>query len=512
MTSLLALIAALSSASASPGATGTIAIVAEADEGPLPRSTLESVLWHALYEDMGHDARFLPTLDATAIAAMRDTTMTTLLHVRLAWKTDAVHIQLPEQPSYFVAGHYPSIETTEYALQGDLLVARRTWRTEGPVSVYRVRDDRERHYIGLPEVSLQETASHALRPVQAPVWRSEIDWLHVPVVLAADEEYRSFYGEDRWHITAGRALDRANAILRPAGIQLRVAGHQEWQSPDGLTDLSDLLKAMATHPHADPAAIRIGFTGQTRLAVAWQAEMEDVGRAYMPGRDVLVADQAVAPGHDPAWDVADEGVAIAHEVLHALGIPHLQGDDMLMSATKRGTVHAMSPGSIALARAAASARYTHWDTLSALVALSDAADTHLPTVERKLDYISDNLAYGPGVPAPGALEPREFSALTNVAIGRYYLRLATDNPTDAWRLQLGARLHTESALAQEPSWREARSLQRQIQAAQRAYKPPPTAPQPAPAPQPPEPEPAEPAPHALLPTCPLRDPTLPTCE
>ena len=456
---------------ASAGPASTIAVVADAEEGPLPASTLRSVLWHALYDELGHDATFLPTLDASAVTAMRGTPMTTLLHVKLAWRTDAVNVRLPDQPSHFVGGQYPSIEATEYALDGDRLVARRTWRTEGAVSVYRLRDQGPRTYIGLPEVSLQETASLAIRPVQAPVWTVDPEWLHVPIVLAADEEYRSFYGEERWKLTAGRALDRANAILRPAGVQLRVVDHQAWSSPDSLTELSDLLEAMAVHPNPHPTAIRVGFTGQTRLAVEWQAEMEDVGRAYTPGRDVVLADQAVAPGHDPAWDVADEGVALAHEVLHALGIPHLEEPDALMSATKRGTVHAMSPASVALARSAASARYTHWDTLAALAALSEAADAHLPTLEWKLDYISDNLAYGPGVPAPGALEPRQLSALTNVALGRYYLRRASEDPSDAWRLQLGARMHTESALAQEPSWREARSLQRQIQAAQRAQRP-----------------------------------------
>jgi len=497
MTRLTLLLAAL----IAPAHAGTIAVVTESTEGPLPASTFESVLWHALYQEFGHDAVFLSKLDSSAVQAMRGTTMTTLLHARLTWRTDSVQIDLDDRPSYFVGGYFPSIETTEYALQGDQLVARRTWRTEGPVSVYRVRNSDDRAYISLPEISLQETTAHALRPLQAPVWTAEPDWLLLPVVLAADEEYRTFYGEEGWIATAGRVVDRANAILRPAGLRLQVQAHQAWISPNQLDDLSGLLSAMARHPNPIPRSIRLGFTGQTQLAVAWNAEMEDIGRAYMPGDQVLIADQAVAPGHDPAWDVADEGVALAHEVLHALGIPHLDEPDHLMAATKRGTIHALSPASIALARAAAATRYTHWDSLAAIAALSEAADAHLATLDVKLDFITDNLAWGPGVPAPGTLEPRQLSALTNVAIGRYYLRKSTENPSDAPQLQAGARVHAESALAQEPSWREARSLQRQIQAAARTHR---AASTPAPSPERPE------ARGPLL-TCPLDDPP-PTCE
>ena len=225
-------LAMLLAALVGPAHAGTVAVVAESTDGPLPASTFESVLWHALYQEFGHDAVFLPVLDGSAVQAMRGTTMTTLLHARLTWKTDSVQLKLKDQPSYFVGGYFPSIEATEYTLQGDKLVAERTWRTEGPVSVYRVRDADDQPYISLPEISLQETTAHALRPLQAPVWTAEPDWLRIPVVLAADEEYRNFYGDERWPAIAGRVVDRANAILRPAGLRLQVQGHQDWSSPD----------------------------------------------------------------------------------------------------------------------------------------------------------------------------------------------------------------------------------------------------------------------------------------
>ncbi len=464
-------------AGAGSAGAGTVAVVAEVDErGPLPASTVRSVLWHALHTSHGHDAVFLDALDATAVETMRGTTMTTLLHVDVDWHPDAAKVERPGEAPFLVGGHYPVIVATEYALEGEALVARYTWTTEGPVSVYHVKGDDPYRFISLPEVSLQETSSLAVEPLHAPVWRAEPDLIRIPVVIAGDDEYRAFYGEVGWRRVARRAVARANALLADAGLALDVVGHEAWDSPDTLSDLSDLLEAMHLRPIDHPTALRVGFTGQTRLAVEWQGEMEDVGRAYLPGRDVIIADQAATPGHDPAWDTAEEGVAVAHEVLHALGLPHLDEPDRLMSAVKRGMVHALTPATRDLARTAASGRFAHWDTLAAATALSQAAEAHLTDPELQFDYISDNLAYGPGVPEPGTLRPDQLSALTNVAVGRYYLKRAEEDPANAWEFQLGARVHAESALAQKPTWREARQLQRRVQAAQQAAPPAPADP------------------------------------
>ncbi|TVQ91886.1 MAG: hypothetical protein EA397_08275 [Deltaproteobacteria bacterium] len=449
-----------------PAKAGTIAVVAEAQDGPLPAPVFSSVIWHALYDKDGHDAVFLPRLDASAVQAMQGTAMTTLLHAELVWRPESLRIGAEDHEAHLIGGYYPHIKTTEYALRGDRLVATRTWSTTGPLSVYKVTSPSDDHFIGLPEVSLQETVVHALQAVQAPVWTEEPDVITVPVILAADEEYRSFYGSSRWQGTAGRAVDRANALLRAAGLRLEVIEHQRWTSPDELTDLSDLLRDLHAQPRSHGNALRVGFTGQTRLEATWESHMEDVGRAYTPGRDLLVADQASPPGHDPAWDVAEEGVAVAHEVLHALGLPHVAEDDALMSATKRGTVHRISKPSADLAKTAASARFNHWDTLAALASLSAAAEQHLDDLDLQLDYISENLAFGPGVPRPGALQPRQLSALTNVAIGRYYLRQTSKDPDEAQELRQRAHQHTESAMAQEPSWKALQTVQRQMLAVQ----------------------------------------------
>ena len=462
-------------------ATGeTVAVVIETAEGPLPDSTVQAVIWHALYESHGHRALFLPALDERAVDALRGSPITTLVKVELSWRPDSARVERDDGEVYLVGGHSPVLDTTEYALDGDVLRARYTWHTEGPISVFQVRGDEPNRFISMPEVSLQETISLAVEPLRAPVWREATDTIEIPVVLAADDDYRAFYGEDDWKQVAGRAVSRANALLTDAGIELRVVQHETFESPEGVDDLSGLLETLSARPirvHRDPSAphpvkgadraLRIGFTAQTQLAVAWDAEMEDVGRAYLPGRNLIIADQAAHPGHDPAWDVAEEGVAVAHEVLHALGIPHVHGDDLLMSETKRGSVYRMSASTAELARAAAACRYTHWDAITALAALSQSAEAHLgDDLDLQLDYISDNLAYGVGMPDPGRLEPGRLSALTNVALARYYLDRAQEDPSNAWQLRQGARAHAESALEQAPAWKEARRMTQRVAAVQ----------------------------------------------
>jgi hypothetical protein len=446
---------------------GTVGVVVEgAPPAPLPDSTFRSVVWHALYAEHGHHATFFDSVGPQVIPAMRDESLTTLVHLNITWRPDSVRIDDPSGETYLVGGHYPVILTTEYQLRGDALVATGAWRTEGPISVFRVKGETPARFVSIPEVTLQETTSHALRPVQAPVWTAPIDVVRVPIVLAADEEYRAFYGERGWNPVARRAVDRANAILSPAGLMLDVVGEESWVSPDGNQDLSALLDALHALPAPPQRAIRVGFTGQTRLAVEFEAEAEDVGRAHLPGREVLVADQAAPPGHDPAWDAADEGATVAHEVLHALGVPHLEEPDSLMAAVKRGTVHEVTPTAAALARAAAAARFTQWDRDNALVSLSAVAEGHLTDPELRLDFVSVNLTEGPGFPAPGTLQPQALSALSNLVVGRYYFLRAERDPQNAWTLRQGARAHVESALAQQPTWQEARQLQRLVQKAQ----------------------------------------------
>jgi len=111
-----------------------------------------------------------------------------------------------------------------------------------------------------------------------------------------------------------------------------------------------------------------------------------------------------------------------------------------------------------LARAAAQARLVHWDGVVALVALSHAADAWLADDDLKVDYILDNLVIGPGVPAPGQLIPERHSALTNVAVGRYYYSQAQEGPPNAEQLLGGAVAHSKAAVQRQPAWATAAAL------------------------------------------------------
>ena len=66
-----------------------------------------------------------------------------------------------------------------------------------------------------------------------------------------------------------------------------------------------LLDDLAAQPRPQLHTLRVGFTQQTSLSQTWDETLEDVGRAYRPGEDVVVADQAMAPGHARAWDEAE---------------------------------------------------------------------------------------------------------------------------------------------------------------------------------------------------------------
>jgi hypothetical protein len=189
-----------------------------------------------------------------------------------------------------------------------------------------------------------------------------------------------------------------------------------------------------------------------------RSDIEELGHAYLPGTDVIIADQASPPGHLAAWDVAEEGVAVAHEVLHALGVPHSTHQHLLMSETKSSVVHVMAAGTRELARAAAQARLVHWDKVTALVSLSATAETWLADDELKVDFIIDNLNHGPGVPRPGELTPDRHSALTNVAMGRYYFLQAEKGPDNAEQLRGSALAHSEAAAEREPAWGAAADL------------------------------------------------------
>ncbi len=88
---------------------------------------------------------------------------------------------------------------------------------------------------------------------------------------------------------------------------------------------------------------------------------------------------------------------MAHEVLHALGVPHPAEPGLLMSPTLSSAVHRLDPASRELARAAAWARWGEPDDPEAAAhLLADAAATWLDDPAQRLAYVARNLAAAQG--------------------------------------------------------------------------------------------------------------------
>jgi len=403
-----------------PARAGTIAIAADEDREVVAPAAIEPMLWHALYDRYGHDGVVVDP--DRAAPEMLSQGLTTLLRVHVTWTP--LTTSLPG--GSIVGAMAPRIEVRESILRDERLYPYASWYAQGALALFdEHHHDGSKAVVSLPEVSLEEAVDSAIRPVDAPTWKATPDLLAIPVVVAGDDEYRHFYGA-AWKAEADLRVERASALLAQAGLRLDIVGHDDWISPGGAQGLSALLDSLATAPSVHANAIRIGFTQQTGLADADTAQVEDVGRAYRPGRDVVVADQAAVPGHSLSWDLAEEGTAVAHEVLHALGIPHTDLPHVLMSRRKTTTVHDLAPGTRALAEAAAEARWGDKDTWTSASSLASTAEAWLQVPDERIEYVAGNLLAGPGVPEPTEMPPAHLSALTNAALARVHLRLATE--------------------------------------------------------------------------------------
>lgn len=464
------------------GSAQTIGVIATTDDADeLPLATVQSVAWHALREELGHRALVLDGTPDEVLPTLLEHHITSLAVLEVHW--DHRFVRLDD--GSMVVPPAPEVKVSEYRVDGDAIRLFATWEAIGAAALYRVSGEDD-GLLTLPEVSLQETMAVAVRALHAPAWGDVPDPVRLPVLFVADEEYRSFYGRD-WKEVVQRRIDRANALLEQAGLELVPVGMGAWRSPDAIDGLSGLLDALAAEPIPPEAALRVAFTQQHRLA-SENTRVEDVGRAYVPGRDVILADQAAPPGHQEGWDTAEEGVAMAHEVLHALGVPHLRQPHFLMSASKSGVVHVIADSTRELGRAAVQARLAHWDRQTALGLLGQVADSYLEDPDLQVDYIIENLAAGPGMPAPGEIAPTRLSALTNVAVGRYYLRRARKEPEQALALREVALMHSQTALAQHPRLPVAEALVTELTRERLDTRAAPPRPAP-PRPTPPEPDP-----------------------
>lgn len=429
---------------------GTVAVQVEAGDGPVEAAAVEAAVWHLLHDVHGHDPVLVEGPDA-AVARMRAEGITTFVTVDASWSWHVVRL---DGPGGLAIPPSLDLEVVEHVLHGDQLEPVRASRTTGAPALYRALVPyggvAPGGVVALPEVALQEATAVALSSLTAPAWGVRPAPRRVPVTLVADPAYRARHGgEDGWGAVAGARVAAANHLLRGVGLALDPRPGPDWDPPPS-DDLGVLLRDLAGRPRPEgDAVLRLGFV--RRAPQDGRSAPEDVGRAFSPGQDVVVLDQASPPGHDARWDAAEEGVALAHEVLHALGVPHQPAPGWLMSDRADTLVHRLHPGTQALARAAAEARLAHWDPSAAFALLDGTADRWLAhDPEAHAAYVIHNLATGPGVPEPGRIPPDASTGPGNVALARAYADRARASGQDAARHRAGALAHTRAAWAVEP--------------------------------------------------------------
>ena len=308
MTACLALWWGLTAAHAS----GTsVAVAASAENGPLPDSAVQSLVWHAMATEQGHHTVLVDPDDTEAwLSTLKAQHVSTLLEVRVHWTVQAILLD-----GHIVADDVPTVQFTEWVVRDHLLESERVWEVHAPMAVVSTPQDDGR-VVTLPEVALQEAVSQGVADAAPPVWRAgPPSRVTVPVEVCADPQWRDRHGPD-WQKAALERVDRADQIVHQAGLTLHVAGYCEWQPETSSASLTALLDDLHAQPLRD-GRIRLGLTA--RPDTSSSASMEYVGRAYTPGRDLVVADQTPPPGHDPARSRRPTGLHPADDRARARG-------------------------------------------------------------------------------------------------------------------------------------------------------------------------------------------------
>lgn len=396
----------------------TVEVELSVDGDLLTRGQVESVVWHALARDLDHDAVFVEPGHGSSTPGL------TRWRMNVSWDPQVLHVE-----DHLFATLAPRVrihdENGEHQWLGTAIVL----------------DHDEHGWVSLPDAALMRTLDRAAPQLDPATWHATAETRELRLVVAVDEELRTTWGDD-WVAQADRRIAHANLLLQHAAIELTVVGYEAIESRED-ANLHTLLRELDARPMPERAALRVGFSGQVRAEAA--TNIEDIAVAYVPGQTVLLADQIPATPTLASWDAAEEGTALAHEVLHALGIPHLEVPGQLMSEFKAGMLHELSPAAIHLAAAAMEARAT-LDPLHAVLTLGEAANG-LQDRSDAIAYVTHNLAAGIGVPHPAMVDPERLSTLTNIAVGHYYLRQADRSPAQASRYRRTAALHSRAAFA-----------------------------------------------------------------
>ncbi|HHO50466.1 MAG TPA: hypothetical protein ENK18_06215 [Deltaproteobacteria bacterium] len=371
--------------------------------------TARSVVWHALVELGGRAPLLLDGPPEASVIELRRNHLSTLLSIEISWVRSALW-----RDGRMIWTEAPRIALTEHAVGPAGLRTLEHYQFLGEPELAHTAEG----WLPVPAYALEASLERVLDELAIPAWGLAVGpstaagrTLRVPVIISTDAPYRERHGPC-WRDAVAARLQRASALLQAAGIELVVERYEDWAPDTGTSSPVALLADLSTsHARQGPdgeldRAVRVGLSGVRRTRPT--KTVEAVGAAYVPGRHLVVVD----PPATGARDVTQDGTAIAHELLHALGVPHPDEPGVVGSATLAGPVHELAPASQALARAAAEARWAHWDPTVAAVLLADAA-THLPERELRMTYVTRNLAAGQG---DGDEHTRRWAALAREAL------------------------------------------------------------------------------------------------
>lgn len=397
---------------------GTVSVDLEVRGDVLTSRQVESIVWHALSRDLGHDAVF------TTPGKPSPTDPVEHIEVLVQWDPQVLRVQ-----GLLFATWAPKVTVKDR--QGE-----RSW-----VGTALVKRHDDTGWVSLPDAALMRTLDRVTNHLEPPTWHPVPELTAVPVVVAVDEEFRDTWG-DQWVGAADLRIERASAVLKQSGVVLHVVGYEAMTTHDAHS-MREMLRSIDAHPLPASAALRVGLTGQVQAERA--IDVEDVAIAFVPGSTLLVADQIPSLPSLAGWDACEEGTALAHEVIHSFGVPHLAREGFLMSEVKAGMVHQFSSQTREAIETAAKARSTR-DAMQAVQWLEQVATT-MDDRKLALQFITHNLNAGIGVPDPGLVDPERLTPLANVAIGRHYLARAASAQSGADLYRRMAALHSRAAAA-----------------------------------------------------------------
>ena len=127
----------------------------------------------------------------------------------------------------------------------------------------------------------------------------------IRVVLAYDEEWRSYFGEEVEFVSRSQ-LGSAVALFRGMHIQLLPVRLEEWQSPSDARSPAQVLSSVRAAVPLGDADVVVAFTGQKFSGADGRA---DVGGTH-----------AVVELHDGHPE--KDAMVLAHEVAHLFGASH----------------------------------------------------------------------------------------------------------------------------------------------------------------------------------------------